>query len=353
MAAKGVFIAVSYFSLKPLYALKRLKKQGLFRTQTTRETDTNRADSLLLSARKLPTTPTSRTTQRKTDRIIIMTTSIIAPEHLDQFIDPVRDIAREAGRLISDYFDPAGLSDVDAKADGSPVTLADQRAEAFITPKLHELAPGVPVIAEEAAEAGELPDLTHGTFWLVDPLDGTKGFIKGSGDFTVNIALLIEYRPVLGVIIAPVLAEEYLGYGLGTAIERHGDQSAEDRPMTISDPAPTRLRVSASKNHNNPGKLDEFLAGHDIAECKARSSSLKFCEVAAGRSDIYPRFGPTCEWDTAAGQAILEAAGGLVTDLDGGPFVYGKVDEKFLNPGFIAWGGLAPDTWFAKTEAAL
>ena len=278
--------------------------------------------------------------------------TMIAPEHLERLIDPVRMIAREAGMLICQYFDPAGMADVDAKADGSPVTLADQRAEAFITPRLHELTPGIPVIGEEAAEAGTLPDLHHGTFWLVDPLDGTKGFIKGSGDFTVNIALLIDDRPVLGVIIAPVLAEEYLGYGLGTAMERHGNAGAADRAIVVQQPRPDGLRVSASKNHNVPGKLDAFLTGRKVAECNARSSSLKFCEVAAGRSDIYPRFGPTCEWDTAAGQAILESAGGVVTALDGGPFVYGKADQKFLNPGFIAWGGVDPEAWFTGTGAA-
>lgn len=272
------------------------------------------------------------------------------PQQLADLITPVRDIAREAGALIQEFFDPNGIDDVAAKSDGSPVTLADQQAEAFITPKLDALVSDCPVVAEEAAEAGKLPPITHGNFWLVDPLDGTKGFIKGSGDFTVNIALMIDYRPVLGVIIAPVLREEYLGYGLGTALEKHGD--GEDQAISIQDPAPNALRVIASKSHSKQEDLDAFLAGREVASCSARSSSFKFCDVAAGRSDVYPRFGPTCEWDTAAGQAILESAGGLVTSLDGGAFIYGKTDRKFLNEGFIAWGGLDPSAWFTQQEAA-
>ncbi|MEO0392139.1 MAG: 3'(2'),5'-bisphosphate nucleotidase CysQ [Pseudomonadota bacterium] len=273
-----------------------------------------------------------------------MAPSEFDPARLSDLIEPIRHLAREAGNLIEGYYNPNGLDGVLEKTDGSPVTIADREAEAFITPALQKLTPDVPVIAEEAAEAGKLPTLTHGNFWLVDPLDGTKGFTKGSGEFTVNIALMVDYRPILGVIVAPVLGEEYVGYGLDSALFRGDD--GRDQAMRVATPTDA-LRVTASRSHRNQDALDAFLAGRNVATCEARSSSLKFCEVAAGKADIYPRFGPTCEWDTAAGQAILEAAGGVVTALDGGHFAYGKADRKFLNDGFIAWGGVDPASWFA------
>ena len=267
---------------------------------------------------------------------------------LADLLDPIRDYARRAGAVIMTHYQPGGMGDdVEAKGDGSPVTAADREAEAIITPLLNALTPEIPVIGEEAASAGDLPEIKQGPFWLVDPLDGTKGFIKGSGEFTVNIALIVDQRPVLGVIYAPAFDEEFGGYGIDTAFMKQGDGA--DQPISVTSPPPAKVRVTASKNHRNQSALDAFLAGREVADCDARSSSLKFCEVAAGRADIYPRFGPTCEWDTAAGHAILEAAGGLVTDVNGGPFEYGKADRKVLNDSFIAWGGTDPAEWFAKT----
>ncbi|MEM6904171.1 MAG: 3'(2'),5'-bisphosphate nucleotidase CysQ, partial [Pseudomonadota bacterium] len=230
-----------------------------------------------------------------------------------------------------------------AKGDGSPVTIADREAEALITPLLKELAPSVPVIGEEATDEGMMPDISGGRFWLVDPLDGTKDFIKGKGEFTVNIALVLDGRPVLGVIYAPAIDEEYGAFGLGTAFECLG--GGEDRALEVATPDESDLRILGSRNHGDPEAMARFLDGRSIGSFIARSSSLKFCEVAAGRADIYPRFGNTCEWDTAAGQAILEGAGGVVTSTDGGLFPYAKTDRKFLNDGFIAWGGVSPAEW--------
>ncbi|MBV6632384.1 MAG: 3'(2'),5'-bisphosphate nucleotidase CysQ [Alphaproteobacteria bacterium] len=258
-------------------------------------------------------------------------------------LSPIREIAKQAGEVIMEYYQPDGMDEVIAKGDGSPVTIADREAEALITPLLRQLTPDVPVIGEEASDGGSLPDISGGQFWLVDPLDGTKDFIKGLGEFTVNIALVLDGRPVMGVIYAPAIDEEYGACGVGTAFERRGNGA--DTPIEVVTPDLGKLRILGSRNHGNPEALEKFMNGREVGSFVARSSSLKFCEVAAGRADIYPRFGNTCEWDTAAGQAILEGAGGVVTSTDGGLFPYAKADRKFLNDGFIAWGGVGPAEW--------
>jgi len=248
----------------------------------------------------------------------------------------IKRIALEAGEVTLEYFDEAGYEGADAKGDGSPVTEADRAAEAVIEKALAELTPGVPMVGEEAVEQGRIPDLSAAEyFWLVDPLDGTKEFISGSGDYTVNIALIRKGVPVLGVVYAPVNGELYAGHGPGTAV-RFLEESGKEKSIHVRRPPAEGLTVVASASHGNAEKLDAFLKDYKVAKVLKRGSSLKICAVAAGKADLYPRLGPTCEWDTAAGDAVLRAAGGIVADLKGGDFVYGKSDRKFLNGEFVA-----------------
>jgi len=243
-------------------------------------------------------------------------------------------VAEAAGRIELEYF--RGGADVMDKHDGSPVTLADQEAEKLIAAKLQELFPGIPMVGEEAVSAGIIPDISGGTFWLVDPLDGTKEFITGSGDFTVNIALLVNFIPVMGIIYAPVTDELYYGADTQAFMRLPGKP---EQKISVREIPAEGLTVVASKRHGDPAQLEDFLRGKKVAQTIGRSSSLKFCSLAAGQADLYPRFGPTCEWDTAAGDAILRAAGGQVTTLDGQPLSYGKTGRKFLNPAFLALSG--------------
>ncbi len=241
--------------------------------------------------------------------------------------------AQVAGAREMVYF-REGTEVID-KADGSRVTRADREAEDIISKALADLFPGIPMVGEESVAAGIIPDISGGTFWLVDPLDGTKEFITGSGDFTVNIALMRDFTPVMGVIYAPVTDTLYFG-AEGQAFMRDGD--GIERKINVRPVPAEGLTVVASKRHGDPAVLDQFLKGRKVAKMISRGSSVKFCCIAAGEADFYPRLGPTCEWDTAAGEAILRAAGGRVTMLDGKPFLYGKTAQKFLNPGFMALG---------------
>ena len=240
--------------------------------------------------------------------------------------------AHAAGEAILEIY--ASDFAVARKRDQSPVTLADGKAEAIILPLLREAAPDIPVIAEELAEAEGLPATVPPLFWLVDPLDGTKEFIKRNGEFTVNIALVEGDRPVLGVIAIPVKGVVYGAAGPGTA--RVTDGGGRVRRIAAREPPGDGLTAAYSRSHADTERLETWLAPYRIAERIVAGSALKFCLLAEGSADLYPRFGPTMEWDTAAGQAILEAAGGSVTMLDGTPFRYGK--PGFLNPGFVARG---------------
>ncbi|HEY0130767.1 MAG TPA: 3'(2'),5'-bisphosphate nucleotidase CysQ [Allosphingosinicella sp.] len=225
------------------------------------------------------------------------------------------------------------------KEDGSPVTIADRRAEAIILDRLAAAFPGIPVLAEEEAAAGRIPEL--GTrFFCVDPLDGTRGFIQRNGEFTVNIGLIEDGVPIAGVIYAPVPNLLYHGArGQGAFRVRDGGGAEPIRPR----PRPASgLTAVGSRSHAAHGTAEKG-AALGISEFVPSSSSLKFCLVAEGTADLYPRHGTTAEWDTAAGQAILEAAGGRVMALDEegreiGPLTYGKIEQRFLNPHFIAWG---------------
>jgi len=242
------------------------------------------------------------------------------------------ELALRAGAVILDYY--AKDTTARTKADRSPVTDADEAAEAVIVPVLRKLLPGVPVIAEEAVARGGAPKLADGRFWLVDPLDGTREFLNRNGEFTVNIALVENSIPVLGVVHAPALALTFAGRGPGTAIRKK--DSAKFEPISARLPPKDGVVVVASRSHGDPAALDKFLAGKKVAGLREAGSALKFGLVASGEADLYPRFGRTMEWDTAAGHAVLLAAGGSMETLDGKPFLYGKPD--FANPGFVARG---------------
>lgn len=245
-------------------------------------------------------------------------------------------LAEEAGEAILKIYATDFAHDI--KADESPVTAADLAAEAIIEAELARLAPDIPIIAEEAASQGRLPDVSGGRFWLVDPLDGTREFLNRNDEFTVNIALISNARPVLGIVYAPALGLTFTGVaGIGASRTQNDEPAA---PIAVR-PAPDEdLTVVTSRRHGDPEEIDRLLRGRTVGDRKTAGSSLKFCLVATGEADIYPRFGRTMEWDTAAGQAVLEAAGGQVTDAAGTPLAYGK--PGFENPPFIAWGGLEP-----------
>ncbi len=229
--------------------------------------------------------------------------------------------------------------EAEAKLDGSPVTIADRHAELIILERLSAAFPDVPVLAEEEACAGRIPELGS-RFFCVDPLDGTKGFVARTGEFTVNIALVEQGEAIAGVIYAPdprLLYYGARGEGAFRALHRQ-----EPEPVRVRQRPASGLTGIGSRNHAAPG-TEERNTRLGIADYLPSGSSLKFCRLAEGAADVYPRYGRTMEWDTAAGQAILEAAGGRVMALDGdreaGPLRYGKIEADFANPNFIAWGG--------------
>ncbi|MGH6989440.1 MAG: 3'(2'),5'-bisphosphate nucleotidase CysQ [Stellaceae bacterium] len=220
------------------------------------------------------------------------------------------------------------------KEDKSPVTLADTRAEAVILERLEREAPEIAAIAEERVAAAGAPGMIPARFWLVDPLDGTKEFVARNDEFTVNIGLIEGTAPVLGVVYAPALDLLYVAAGPGTARRRRPDGSFE--PIAARPLPATGAVILHSRSHINSRRIAEFASDFPGASRAVAGSAIKFCHLAEGRADIYPRFGTTMEWDTAAGQAVLEAAGGSVTTLDGVPLAYRK--PAFRNPNFIAWG---------------
>jgi 3'(2'), 5'-bisphosphate nucleotidase len=223
---------------------------------------------------------------------------------------------------------------VASKSDASPLTLADSRSESIILQHLAAAAPEIPVISEEQAETDGLPEAVPPRFWLVDPLDGTKEFIKRNGEFTVNIALVEHGEPVLGVVGIPVKGVVY--GAAGPAGARVTDAGGRIRAIAARFCPDEGATVAYSRSHADTAQLEEYLAAHRIAARTVAGSALKFCLLAEGAADLYPRFGPTMEWDTAAGHALLKAAGGSMTTLDGTPFHYGK--PGFRNPGFVAQG---------------
>jgi 3'(2'), 5'-bisphosphate nucleotidase len=242
----------------------------------------------------------------------------------------------EAGDITLKYFDEGGFSGADSKEDGSPVTRADHEAEAFIHKALIEKTPDVPVIGEEAASRGECPETAGADyFWLVDALDGTRQFIEGNEEYTVNIALIHKGEPIMGVVYAPVIGELYAAHGEGTAIRWNEDKNKE-KEITVREPVRQGLTVMVSRHSGATQQVEEFLSQYKVEKIIRRGSSLKICAIAAGKADIYPRFGETHEWDTAAAHAVLLGAGGLITDMDGNALTYGGKRKGWMNPEFVA-----------------
>ena len=248
----------------------------------------------------------------------------------DALLENVIRITRQAGEVVMAIYSTDFA--VRGKEDASPVTAADEQAEAVIVPALKALLPGVPVVAEEAVAGGQVPQI-GARFWLVDPLDGTKEFVSRNGEFTVNIALIEDGVPVLGVVLAPALGRLFAGAaGAGAFVE----DAQGRRPIACRAVPAEGLTVVASRSHGDAAALDAFLGGRKVATLASAGSSLKLCLVASGEADLYPRLGRTMEWDIAAGHAVVLAAGGMVCRLDGEPLGYGKAGLD--NPHFYASG---------------
>ncbi len=251
------------------------------------------------------------------------------------------DAAARAGAAIMRHYREG--PQVSLKADKSPVTRADRESEEILLAALKDLAPNVPVVAEESA--GDRSGWLGSRFFLVDPLDGTKEFIQKRADFTVNVALIEEGRPRFGLVYAPSKGLLALTRSDGEAVEARLEPSEsgadflklDARPIRTRVPDESRLVAVVSHSHLD-AETEQFLQKHPIAARSNAGSSLKFLLVARGDADVYPRFGPTMEWDTAAGQAVLEAAGGVVLDDKGQPLRYGKAATRLVNSSFVAWG---------------
>jgi 3'(2'), 5'-bisphosphate nucleotidase len=256
-------------------------------------------------------------------------------------LETVLDIARAAGREIMAVYG-AGGGDVTQKSDASPLTEADLRAHRLIVRELSKLTPDVPILSEEASDIDFAIRSAWKRYWLVDPLDGTKEFISRNGEFTVNIALIEAHQPTFGVVHVPVRDVDYWGQpGVG-AWRRVG--TALPEAIAVNRTLGASVRIAGSRSHRG-NSLEGFLAGVGVHEFVEMGSSLKFCLIAEGNADVYPRLGPTSEWDTAAGHAVLVGAGGAVLRLDGTALAY-NTRESLLNPFFLAYGSAARD-WLA------
>jgi 3'(2'), 5'-bisphosphate nucleotidase len=249
-------------------------------------------------------------------------------------LDLLEELCAAAGQAILDvYAAGEGASEVSWKGDGSPLTRADAVSHAIIMEALELRFPGMPVVSEESGEANDAPPQGRGDWWLVDPLDGTKEFIRRTGEFTVNVALVRDGRPIVGAVHAPALGRTWLAAG-GTAWV----QGAEGRQrIRVGGSETGRTRIAVSRDHAG-ADAQRMLDRYRGAEVVRMGSSLKFCLIAEGRADLYFRDGPTMEWDTAAAQVVLEGAGGRVQDLAGEPLTYGKAG--LINPAFVAVGAM-------------
>ncbi|ETD77933.1 3'(2'),5'-bisphosphate nucleotidase CysQ [Rhodobacter capsulatus] len=261
----------------------------------------------------------------------------------DRLVSVMRRLALEAGDRIMQIYDSPDFA-VKTKSDASPVTEADEAADALISEGLAEAFPQIALVTEEQA-ASHAQSVK--TFLIVDPLDGTKEFVQRRGDFTVNIAYVENGVPLRGVVYAPAKGRLFYTLADGRAVEELGafdkDHPGEQKPITVSVPDNRALMVVASKSHRDAA-TDEYIARYAVADMTSAGSSLKFCLVATGEADLYPRLGRTMEWDTAAGDAVLRGAGGeMVRFDDHGPFTYGK--DGFANPFFIAY---APGVMLVK-----
>lgn len=258
--------------------------------------------------------------------------------------DQLARIALDAGKLVMEVYSTD--FSVERKGDASPVTEADAKAELLILDGLQAAEPGLDIIAEESVSAGHIPE--HGVrFALVDPLDGTKEFINRNGQFTVNIGIIEHGRPVMGVVYAPAINRLFVAEGPDKAWQadvKPGEPvpaSDARMPLHIRRYPEPGLTAIASKSHRSP-ETDAFLKKFKVSEIISAGSSLKFCLLAAGEADLYPRMGRTMEWDTAAGQAVAEAAGARVLTEDGEPLRYGKRERGYDNPHFIVYGDVTP-----------
>ncbi len=244
-------------------------------------------------------------------------------------IECLRRLAGRAGAVIMQHY---GSAVARRKEDSSPVTVADEAAERAIIEDLTVLDPGIPIVAEETVARGAGPVIVGRRFWLVDPLDGTKEYLSRNGEFTVNVALIEDGLPSFGIVLAPALRVAFFADG-SRAWRAEGDGPA--RPIRARAAPATGCVAAVSRSHLD-AETERYLARHGIGDSRAAGSALKFGLLAAGEADVYPRFGRTMEWDTAAGHAVLRAAGGSVRDIDGRELVYGK--PGFANPSFIARG---------------
>lgn len=254
------------------------------------------------------------------------------------------DLAWRAGNaIIAIYGDDTSWVE---KADRSPLTTADLASHSVILEGLSTLTPHVPVLSEESQQAELEHRFSWSRYWLVDPLDGTKEFIGRNGEFTVNIALIDQHVPLFGVVHVPANDVTYVGItGIGSFVIH---QKSDAHPITVKAPASSVPRIVGSKSHPSP-LLSDYLEGLGDCILESIGSSLKFCRIASGASDLYPRLGPTSEWDTAAGQAVLEAAGGHVVDLEGSPLRYNQ-RQSLINPFFMAFGDPGRD-WLAPMRS--
>lgn len=259
--------------------------------------------------------------------------------NLDQLVEPITELAIEAGNAILTVY--ATDFDVESKSDESPLTQADLASHNCIVAGLKALTPDIPIISEEDGLPAFDVRSEWSRYWLIDPLDGTKEFVNRNGEFTVNIALIDNNRPILGVVHVPVQEKTYIGCeGRGSELRADGETKAISVGSSSSQP----VRIVGSRSHRGTS-LDAFLSRLDDHDMVAMGSSLKFCTVAEGNADLYPRLGPTSEWDTAAAQAVVEQAGGQVLELDGKPLSYNKKDD-ILNPWFVVIGPTDHD-WLA------
>ena len=232
---------------------------------------------------------------------------------------------------------------VTTKPDGSPVTAADHAAQEILLHAIGKTAPGVPIIAEESS-GEDYSGLADRDFFLVDPLDGTREFVSRRPEFTINIALVSSHQPVFGIVYAPALSQLYWTESTEVAFSAivapdsaiTSIANLTRRQLKTCDLAKPELTVVASRSHGSDD-LEIWLKRLPVAERTNIGSSLKFCLIAEGKAHVYPRFGPTMEWDTAAGHALVNAAGGIVTCVDGSALAYGKTEQKYRNPGFVAW----------------
>jgi len=256
------------------------------------------------------------------------------PENLLSLVPRLIQTTLDAGKVVMEVYNSD--FEVYGKADQSPVTEADRRGEDVITAALQEIAPDIPIVGEEAKSEGHCPDISSGIFWLVDPLDGTKEFVKKGSDFTVNIGLIKNGVPIAGFVLAPAMNKLYWGVkdaGAWTA-DTIGSTVSNQKPIAARAADPDNLVIVASKSHRS-SELEAWLTHFPGAEHVSIGSSLKLCLLATGEADLYPRLGPTCEWDTAAAHAVLLAAGGSVEINGGGPLLYSKDLKTFLNPWFL------------------